>query len=438
MDRPPPEHPRRRRLGFLILALLIPAVLGYAVTGRALLPQFEARVVALRAAGQPVTLGDLPGSRPPPTALAKEAIELDQAIERLADRIAPGGSALPWLTPSPTNHALIQLLEERRRELHRLMASDAALEVLIEIQSRSRISIEGGSVMNAENFLLEASVLNLEAGRTADALDCFTDAVRLRTIPRATRSAFLFLSSGQAYFRALLPMLEHGKLDPAQLLRLQQSLHQLEQAPLLRDYLLLDRVHLIADIPALAAAGTDSFIEPGGGHNPILGWFRWFRRQALVRTGFFDHAAGLALDNYATQLEALEQLGSPATPPGIKGYFARMRSERSSDRDLHLAPPVFIREGALLMKTHARLGLLGTAVERYRHDHAAAFPATPANLVPQYLPILPTDPFSGGAATFHRMGAGVAIGFDRSGLKGTNAPATTEPGGPDALLLLAH
>ncbi len=31
----------------MILALLIPAVLGYAITVRALLPQFEARVIAI-------------------------------------------------------------------------------------------------------------------------------------------------------------------------------------------------------------------------------------------------------------------------------------------------------------------------------------------------------------------------------------------------------
>jgi hypothetical protein len=92
----------------------------------------------------------------------------------------------------------------------------------------------------------------------------------------------------------------------------------------------------------------------------------------------------------------------------------------------------------LLTKAHARLGLLAVAVQRYRLDHNGAFPSAPSDLIPRYLPALPTDPFGGGLPTFQRLDPGLAIGFDRTALQGMEAPAPTDPGGSGALLHLTR
>jgi hypothetical protein len=157
-----------------------------------------------------------------------------------------------------------------------------------------------------------------------------------------------------------------------------------------------------------------------------------------VHLGFYDRAASLALDAYADQLGALDRIGDPKVLTELKERATRIQSEPRWVRELYFGPPSSVREGALLTKAHARLGLLAVAVQRYRLDHNGAFPSAPSDLIPRYLPALPTDPFGGGLPTFQRLDPGLAIGFDRTALQGMEAPAPTDPGGSGALLHLTR
>jgi hypothetical protein len=146
----------------------------------------------------------------------------------------------------------------------------------------------------------------------------------------------------------------------------------------------------------------------------------------------------LLLDNYAAQLEALDRIGDPNVLQQLQRREARIKSEPRWVREVYFGHPIAVHEGCILIKAHARLGLLAVAAHRYRLDHNGAFPTAPSDLVPRYLPTLPTDPFTGGPPTFQRLDPGLAIGFDRSAHTGMNSPAPTEPGGPNALLHLTR
>jgi hypothetical protein len=56
-----------------------------------------------------------------------------------------------------------------------------------------------------------------------------------------------------------------------------------------------------------------------------------------------------------------------------------------------------------------RSARVAVAVERFRRDHAGAFPAGAADLVPQYLPSLPIDPFSGQPRRLVPKGSGYKV-----------------------------
>lgn len=418
------------------------------ITGRGDLPGFEARVAALRAAGQPVIHADLPGSTPPSPELANEIFLLDQALERLNNRLTAPGNGRYWNKPDSPHHAFLQETEPLRRELHLLMASDPALRSLHEarLHPGGPISFNQGitlsvGVLNIELWLLASSTHNLQQGQIDDAVDCLTDAVRLRTVPRPVRGSMLWAFDAGTYTRSLIALLESGKLTPQHCQRLQHAFDQLEKAPILRDHLLVERVGLITDTRITATLGARQYLSwmgSTGWRDRIEGAVSWLRHRTHVHLGFYDRAASLALDAYTDQLGALERIGDPKVLTELKERATRIQSEPRSVRELYFSPPPFVREGAFLTKAHARLGLLAVAAHGYRLDHNGAFPSAPSDLIPRYLPSLPTDPFGGGPPTFQRLDPGLAIGFDRTALHGMEAPAPTDPGGSGALLHLTR
>jgi hypothetical protein len=445
MNSPQSPRPRRRLRWILLPALLIALILGVLIRGQGDLPGFEARVAALRAAGQPVSHTDLPGSTPPPPALANEIVLLDQALERLNNRLTTPGNGAYWNKPGSPHHPFFQETEPLRRELHPLLAADPVLRSLHEARSHpggpmsfsEALSISS-RVFNVELWLLASSTHNLQQGQIDNAVDCFTDATRLRTLPRPVRGTFLWSFDAGHYSRVAIQLLESGKLTPEQCLQLQQAFTQLDQTPFLRDHLLVDRVHFISEAPILATIGASQFSNARGLRGRILGALGWLRHRMHVHLGFYDRAASLALDAYADQLGALDRIGDPKVLTELKERATRIKSEPRWVRELYFGPPSAVREGDFLTKAHARLGLLAVAAHRYRLDHNGAFPSAPTDLIPRYLQSLPTDTFGGGPPTFQRLDPGLAIGFDRTALHGMHAPAPTDPGGSGALLHLTR
>jgi hypothetical protein len=445
MNSPQSPRPRRRLRWILLAALLVAVILGVLIRGRGDLPGFEARVAALRAAGQPVSHTNLPGSTPPAPALANGIFLLDQALERLNNRLTTPGNGPYWNKPGSPHHAFFQETEPLRRELHPLLAADPVLRSLHEARSHPGSPISFGEalsissrVFNVEQWLLASCTHNLKQGQIDNAVDCFTDATRLRTLPRPVRGTFLWSFDAGHYSRVAIQLLESGKLTPEQCLQLQQAFTQLDQTPFLRDHLLVDRVRFISEAPILATIGAFQFSNVRGLRDRMLGALGWLRHRITVHLGFYDRAASLALDNYAAQLEALDRIGDPNVLQQLQLCEARIKSEPRWVREVYFGHPIAVHNGAIVIKAIARLGLLAVAVQRYRLDHNGAFPSAPSDLIPRYLPSLPTDPFTGGPPIFQRLDPGLAIGFDRSAHTGMNSPAPTEPGGPKALLHISR
>jgi hypothetical protein len=440
-----PDRSRRRLLWILLTSLLIAVILGVMIAGRGDLPGFNARVAALRAAGQPVRHTDLPGSIPPPPGLTREILQLDQALERLDNRLTTPGNHQYWHKSEATNAAFFRETEELRRELHPLLATDPVLRSLLEARLAPGGPMSFGEalsissrVFNVEQWLLASSTHNLQQGQIDNAVDCFTDAVRLRTRPLPVRGTFLWSFDAGHYSRVAIQLLESGTLTPKQCLQLQQAFTQLDQTPFLRDHLLVDRVRFISEAPILATIGAFQFSNVRGLRGRMFGALGWLRHRMIVYLGFYDRAASLALDNYAAQLDALDRIGDPNVLQQLQLCEARIKSEPRWVREVYVGHPIAVHNGAIVIKANARLGLLAVAAHRYRLDHNGAFPTTPSDLVPRYLPTLPTDPFAGGPPIFQRLDPGLGIGFDRSAHTGMNSPAPTEPGGPKALLHLTR
>jgi|GEM_PF-6781364 len=440
-----PDRPRRRLRWILLAALTLAVILGLMFTDRGNLPGFNARVAALRAAGQPVSHTDLPGSTPPPPGLAREILLLDQTLGRLEHRLTVPGKIQQWQSPTSTNDTIFRETEEARRELHTLLAPDPVLRSLHEFRLHPGGPMSYGEalslssrVFNVEQWLLASCTHNLKEGQIDNAVDCFTDAARLRTLPRPVHGTFLWSFDAGHYSRVAIQLLESGKLTPEQCLHLQQAFTQLDQTPFLRDHLLVDRVRFISEAPILATLGASQFTDSRGLRGRILGFSAWLRHRMKVHLGFYDRAASLALDNYAAQLDALDRVGDPNIVRELQQREARIKSEPRWVRDLYFGHPIAVHGGCILIKAHARLGLLAVAAHRYRLDHNGAFPTNPADLVPRYLPTMPADPFAGGPPIFQPLDPGLAIGFDRTAHTGMNSPAPTEPGGPNALLHLTR
>jgi hypothetical protein len=401
---------------------------------RGVLPNFEKRVAALQAAGQPVALSDLPGSKPLSIEHQAQLTALIQAMVRLSKTVPIG-------VASSLGSGLIAETAGMRQEISQLLRADAVVQRVSQPATTSGgfgsavASMERATLLNqVESFFTFASYDALKRGDVDDALGCLTNAIRLRTLPEPFAGASFWPLDAGPYNRLLVRLLDSGKLQRAHLEQLQQAYQAFEGAPLLRNELLAARTHYITDTRALADFNLSSFSTAGVQQWEAVRDWLWFRIR--LQMGFLDTAGCAVLDEYSAQLAELDRIGEPA----LLGEYTQRQFQLGTlpprIRNLCLYPDSLLEQAALLPKTHARLGLIAIAIARFRLDHAGEFPASPTDLVPRYLPALPVDPYSGGPPEFGPNYPGVAIGFDRSRLTGPDAIPPTTPGGSSARLRL--
>jgi hypothetical protein len=409
------------------------------------LPHFEARVAALQRAGQPILLSDLPASSPIPHEVRAQVTALKQAIAQLDSRLNPTTSRPDWDHVPASNDALFHETVDLRREIRNRLRTEPVLKALLQPDPDHPVTDEFGrqldqiSVLHGiERWLLATSRQRALSKDPVEAVELFTDAVKLRTTPIPRDGSFLWVIDGADYNRTLIQLLESGSLDDPQLSRIRQALETLEGAPLLRDSQLLDRALFIQMIRKIAHEGNVPLAPIKGFRNRSIAAVLSLRLRLFVGLGFLDEAACIGLDEFNAQLASLDRIGNASNPPDGRWREDRIKSASRWVRELYLGPTRPEYNGAIAPKTHARMGLLAIAAHRYRLDHGGRFPSTPADLIPKYLEVLPVDPASGGPPIFQALNPGVGIGFDRSSLTGTKAVTPTDPGGPSTLLQLTR
>jgi hypothetical protein len=421
-----------RIVGVFFAILIVVIAIG---AGRGVLPNFEKRVAALQAAGQPVAPSDLPASRPLSIEHQAQLTALIQAMDRLSNNTIPLVSGFSLGSGSIAETAGL------RKEISQLLRFDAVVQRVSQPATTSGgvgvkvASMERATLLHlVDSFFTIASSDALQRGGVDDALGCLTNAIRLRTLPESLAGVrFLPLEAGN-YSRVLVRLLDSQKLQSAHLEQLHQAYHAFEAAPLLRNQLIAERIQYVQDTRALAASDFSKFSTVPGFQVAAVRHWLWFRVR--LQMGFLDTAGCAVLDEYGAQLADLDRIGDPALLRESTQRQTRFSSLPQQVRNLCFSPRSPLDLNALLPKTHARLGLIAIAVARYRLDHAGEFPSSPAELVPRYLSALPVDPYSGGPPEFGPNFPGVAIGFDRSGLTGPDAIPPTTPGGSSARLRL--
>lgn len=430
--------PRRRSLWILSLLLFIGGVLVITLLRPSVLPEFERRVAALKAAGQPIVPSDLPSATPLSAEQASQQTALSEAIADL-------GRAIP-IAAAPTPGApIFRETAGRRQQIALLLQSEPAARSLRlsrtptggygdQLDSMSQTAL----LQRIEEFFLAASLDSIQRSQADEAVGSFTNAIRLRTLPAAGPGTILWPLDANSYMRPLSRLLEPGALQPTHLLQLQQALQSFEAAPLVRDQLLSDRVQYIHDTRALPACTLSTFSTRPGWRQMLASVPGWLSLRIRLHLGLLDQAGRMALDEFDAQLAELERIGTPGLLRDADRRHARIRSSSKRVLDLYFGPQPLLRDAVLRPRTHLRLGILALASARYRLDHAGSYPGNPAALVPRYLDTLPIDPFSGGAPVFERLNPGLAIGFDRNRLTGGDSIPPTEPGGTSAQWSLRH
>lgn len=433
---PSPRSPSLLRLGLRIVGVFAVILIVVVAIGarRGVLPNFEKRVAALQAAGQPVVLSDLPNSKPLSIEHQAQLTALIQAMDRL-------GNAVPPMSRLKAGDPVFLETAALRQEVTSLLQSDPVVRRLRQpdpnAQGFARMVDDMNRMMliqRVDTYLTFAGLDAFEGNRVDEAVSCLTNAIRVKTLPEPIPGGGPLQFDAGIYTRVLVQQLNTDRLQSAHLEQLRQAFQALETAPLLRNQLLVGRIQYITDTRTLAECNLSNFSTTPGLQGAALPDWLWLRIR--LQLGFLDTAGCAALDEYAAQLAELDRIGEPALLRESTQRQLRFRSLPPRIRNLSFYPETPLDQSALLPKTHGRLGLIAIAIARYRLDHAGQFPSSPADLVPRYLSALPVDPYSGGPPEFGPNYPGVAIGFDRSRLTGPDAIPPTTPGGSSARLRL--
>ena len=216
-------------------------------------------------------------------------------------------------------------------------------------------------------------------------------------------------------------------LDDAQLQRLQKAILSGDNTKSLPRVLAGERgcsIGVFKDPAGYAAMMNNG---AGGGGGPSPGLAQGGPKALNSLTGFFDR-------DLLFYLKTMQKLIDSSQLPPLERFDAL----KSFDDDMVEARRKFYVMTAMIMpalgrcvdrdaENSARLRTAATAlaVERYRFKHGGILPETLSALVPESLPAVPIDPFTGEALGFRKQGKGFvvySVGADRQDDGGATTP----------------
>ncbi len=383
--RPYPPRYRWLKVGAAGVALLALSLLALRlVAGWSADRRIGEAVARLRAEGRPVVPADL-NSTPPPDAenaavfLARAAafVMLTKAQDAAADKIGgPGFTAADLALVRAAVAANAGALADAH-------AARGVAKVDWRVHFRRPVITVGQPNLNPQrelaNLMRDAIVVQSADGDSAAAVDTALDLLRAAKAEIAGKTVVANLvglgMSGVAVrqLELALPKLTFaGEAGPRPAPR--------AQATALIAALLDDSfIRGMADAVDVDRVGSSDFLDQFA-----TGWTLrpFFRSTDADR---FPHAEAVRAAALAGTLKAAESLpAQSASLDGPKGFATVLDSDQTK-----------LLITTLRATANRRLAAVAVAVRLYRIDHAGRLPGALADLVPQYLPVVPVDPMRG-------------------------------------------
>ncbi|HUS34068.1 MAG TPA: hypothetical protein VM680_01830 [Verrucomicrobiae bacterium] len=411
---PPSTTPPKRSPVWVLLFLLIPAIgFGALLIKRLQLHrQAKARVAAIRAASLPISGAEIGTWLPAPPPEKNGALIMTQAFALFRDLADARSNTVSSLTNLlSTNRWSAEVREAVRAHLQ---TNAPALERIHEGLSFSEFRYpvayhESWAALlphlpkckQAVSLLGMKAALAAEEGRTNEWPKTVAEQIgvaetlnaELLLVSQLVRQASLRLASKTAFWT-----LSHGPPSPEDCLRLQTAFLRAADTNLLPQTLVVERA---AVLPMFQMNFKDferfGSSNDGGELQPPM------ERDLTNQWGGFLGIVGLADRDKIFYMDTLERaiehakLGPPESLKFRHGLdnasdVAKSRYYFVTAMFLPALGKVAVRFGA--GQAEARMAGIAFAVERYRHARGA-LPHKLADLVPEFMPQMPVDPFDG-------------------------------------------
>jgi hypothetical protein len=389
--------------------------------------EIQRRLAALRAAGEPMTAEDLAKRYPDPpenqdaSRLLEGALRITRAVNHDRDAEFFLGDARLLARTNPLPDEMIDAMRQWLNQYHTALSSiswdklnGAWIGSGFANGFDDLTKTPGGMVELAKILCLD-SILRSEQGDRKEAVQSLQRALTVADTLKNDLPihCFIRVASQSAACRALERIVNRTTLSDADLQELQSKLKSMDLSAV-REFMANERGYALYTANSLGAKASQA---TGGVHSPVLLALRTYESRILYHDG--DLLDFLEWDEEVTK--ALNMPALKAIP-----YLKAMERERNKPERLHVSfldafrrrrfsllnmfePNVGQFLGVVEGFARVKVAIAAMAIERWRLAHDSRLPESLAELVPDYLPTLPTDSYDDQTLRYKKLARGYVI-----------------------------
>ena len=418
---------RRRVTAFrVVMALLLVAGCAFAIFRLSLRSKLNTRIAAIRAAGHPVTWAELdkwyaiPEGADNAADAIMSALSYCQLWEHQALEPLPfvGHAELPARTQplaADTMSLMSEYLDDNRKALERLHESLADVKYCrypVDFSAGLDVRMSHLTDLHRGTGLLQLeAVLGAEKDETELAVQSVISTLKIgRTLANEPRlgSRLVQRSCWRRVVLGIERVINRTDLTDEQLTKLSEALTYAERHTNVLPGLVGERCRVLAAFRmSTAQLKALGFFDGDRDESPLSVHLRVASFALRKFAGLMDKKAILYLDVANDCIESLK-IPLERRRAVADATEKRLGSTSRNDLLLNLArqfPRVIVEFDAFARLRTARAAL---AVQRYRLA-AGQLPDTLADLVPDYLDAVPTDPFDGNDLRYEKLGPGFVV-----------------------------
>ncbi|MBE0540800.1 MAG: hypothetical protein IH623_05385 [Verrucomicrobia bacterium] len=389
--------------------------------------EIEKRLEVLRGKGEPVTLGELAKLYPDPPLendagrLLKATLEALRASdsETNANFFLSDKRFQARTEPLPND-----LLEAMRVWLEHRQSTLAAFP-WDELQGSwigagfregsGDINTIPSGITELAGVLCVVAVLEAEAGNQSNAVFLVKQALQVGNSLKNSVPLHCFVRTATRYYvcQALERIINRTSLPETSLKELQSSLPS-EDLAVVREFMINERSFGVFTAQSLQ---VQALTMTSGARSPATRLFKayqarlWYHDEDLLEFLKWSDQVRAALNTPASNaiplLKAMEQERNDPKHLRVSSFDA-FRSRRVSLMRLH-EPNVSEFLGVLKGFSRTRAAIVAFALERWRLANAGQLPASLSELVPDYLPVVPADPYDDQPLRYRQLPRGYVV-----------------------------